>query len=168
MTFSGPNEKCKFSRKWKANHSSVYVNLCAMSCTHFNNTLLFLEQTSSCHAVCPLPRFNIYTRWPVFTKLRINLTPIETTRTIILKFSSIRNDNIMTSEFVKQVRTPAQSNFVLKWCMTTPWRPVGLWDVEAPVFSGQSAHRWRRGCQPYAPAGRPPFTPQMIPGTHFG
>jgi hypothetical protein len=24
-----------------------------------------------------------------------------------------------------------------------PWRPIGLWDVEAPTFSRQSAHRWR-------------------------
>jgi hypothetical protein len=27
-----------------------------------------------------------------------------------------------------------------------------LWDVEAPTFSRQSAHRWQWGCQPYAPA----------------
>jgi hypothetical protein len=27
-----------------------------------------------------------------------------------------------------------------------------LWEVEAPTFSRQSAHRWRQGCQPYAPA----------------
>jgi hypothetical protein len=33
-----------------------------------------------------------------------------------------------------------------------PWRPIRLWDVEAPTFSRQSAHRWRWGCQPYAPA----------------
>jgi hypothetical protein len=33
-----------------------------------------------------------------------------------------------------------------------PWRPVGLWDVEDPTMSTQSAHRGRRGCQPYAPA----------------
>jgi hypothetical protein len=33
-----------------------------------------------------------------------------------------------------------------------PWRPIGLWDVEAPTFSGQSAHRRRWSCQPYAPA----------------
>jgi hypothetical protein len=32
------------------------------------------------------------------------------------------------------------------------WRPIGLWDVEAPTFSRQSAHRWRWGCQPYVPA----------------
>jgi hypothetical protein len=32
------------------------------------------------------------------------------------------------------------------------WRPVCLLDVEAPTFSTQSAHRWRWGCQPYAPA----------------
>jgi hypothetical protein len=33
-----------------------------------------------------------------------------------------------------------------------PWRPIGLWDVEAPTYSRQSAHRWRWGCKPYAPA----------------
>jgi hypothetical protein len=33
-----------------------------------------------------------------------------------------------------------------------PWRPIGLWDVKDPTFSRQSAHRWRWGCQPYAPA----------------
>jgi hypothetical protein len=27
-----------------------------------------------------------------------------------------------------------------------------LWEVEAPTFSKQSAHRWRWGCQPHAPA----------------
>jgi hypothetical protein len=36
------------------------------------------------------------------------------------------------------------------------WRPIGLWDVEAPTFSRQSAHRWRSL-----------FTPSKIPGTHF-
>jgi hypothetical protein len=33
-----------------------------------------------------------------------------------------------------------------------PWRPIGLWGVEAPTFSRQLAHRWRWGCQPYSPA----------------
>jgi hypothetical protein len=33
-----------------------------------------------------------------------------------------------------------------------PWRPVGLWDVEAPALSGQSSQRWRWVCQPDAPA----------------
>jgi hypothetical protein len=32
-----------------------------------------------------------------------------------------------------------------------PRRPTGLRDVKAPTFSRQSAHRWRWGCQPYAP-----------------
>jgi hypothetical protein len=31
------------------------------------------------------------------------------------------------------------------------WWPVRLWDVEAPTFSRQSAHRWQWGCQRYAP-----------------
>jgi hypothetical protein len=30
--------------------------------------------------------------------------------------------------------------------------PYGLWDVEVPTFSTQSAQRWRWGCQPYVPA----------------
>jgi hypothetical protein len=33
-----------------------------------------------------------------------------------------------------------------------PWRPIRLWDVEAPKFSKQSANRWRWDCQSYAPA----------------
>jgi hypothetical protein len=35
------------------------------------------------------------------------------------------------------------------------WKPIGLWDVKAPTFSRQSAHRLLWGCQPYAPASRP-------------
>jgi hypothetical protein len=36
-----------------------------------------------------------------------------------------------------------------------PWRPIGLWDVGAPTFSRQPAHRWRWG-QPYTPAAHYP------------
>jgi hypothetical protein len=32
------------------------------------------------------------------------------------------------------------------------------WDVEAPTFSRQSAHRWQCGCQPYTPAAL--YTPE--------
>jgi hypothetical protein len=32
------------------------------------------------------------------------------------------------------------------------WRPIGLWDVKDPILSRRSVHRWRHGCQPYAPA----------------
>jgi hypothetical protein len=31
-----------------------------------------------------------------------------------------------------------------------PWKPIGLWDVDATTFSTRPAHRWRWGCQPYA------------------
>jgi hypothetical protein len=33
-----------------------------------------------------------------------------------------------------------------------PWRPIGMWDIESPTLSRQSAHRWRLGCKPYASA----------------
>jgi hypothetical protein len=39
----------------------------------------------------------------------------------------------------------------VKLSLNRPWTPIGLWDVETPTFSRQSAHRWRWGCQPYSP-----------------
>jgi hypothetical protein len=41
---------------------------------------------------------------------------------------------------------------VKSYLCNRPWRPIGLWDVEDPTFCRQSAHRWRLGCHPYAPA----------------
>jgi hypothetical protein len=41
---------------------------------------------------------------------------------------------------------------MLSYPCIRPWRPIGLWDVETPTFSRQSAHRRRWGCEPYAPA----------------
>jgi hypothetical protein len=42
------------------------------------------------------------------------------------------------------------------------WRPIRLWDVEASIFSRQSAHRWRWGCQPYTPAALYPPRRSLI------
>jgi hypothetical protein len=48
-----------------------------------------------------------------------------------------------------------------RYCITRgggrgkPYRPIGLWDVEAPTFSRQSNHRQECHCQPYVPARRP-------------
>jgi hypothetical protein len=38
---------------------------------------------------------------------------------------------------------------MLIYLCNRPWSPIGLRDVEAPTFSRKSAHRWRKGCQPY-------------------
>jgi hypothetical protein len=40
----------------------------------------------------------------------------------------------------------------VKLSLYSPWRPVGLREVDASTFFWHSAHRWRQGCQPYAPA----------------
>jgi hypothetical protein len=45
-----------------------------------------------------------------------------------------------------------------------PWRTIGLWDVEAPTFSIQSAQTAVRLSA--LRAGRP-LPPRKIPGTHF-
>jgi hypothetical protein len=47
--------------------------------------------------------------------------------------------------------TPTTAEVKKTWIYSS----IGLWDVEGPTFSRKSFHRWRRGCQPYAPAGRP-------------
>jgi hypothetical protein len=51
---------------------------------------------------------------------------------------------------------------------TRPWKPIRLWDIKDPTMYRQSAHRWRKGCQPHAPAA---LYPQKhcfsAPGTHF-
>jgi hypothetical protein len=46
-----------------------------------------------------------------------------------------------------------------------PWRPIGLWDVEAPIFSLDN--RLTDGDEVVSLTRRPPFTPRKIPGTHF-
>jgi hypothetical protein len=58
-----------------------------------------------------------------------------------------------------------QSSTKKNYPCTRPWRPIGLWDIEAPIFSRQSAHRWRWNCQPYAPATV--YSPRKFPGNHF-
>jgi hypothetical protein len=46
-----------------------------------------------------------------------------------------------------------------------PWRPIRLWDVEAPTFSLDN--RLTDGGEVVSPTRRPPFAPGKIPGTHF-
>jgi hypothetical protein len=38
-----------------------------------------------------------------------------------------------------------------------PWRPIGLWEVEALTFSRQSADKWWWGFQPYVPVALYPL-----------
>jgi hypothetical protein len=49
------------------------------------------------------------------------------------------------------------SKIKLKLSLYRPWRPIGLWDVEAPTFSRQSAHTWWQDYQLCVPAA---FYPQ--------
>jgi hypothetical protein len=47
--------------------------------------------------------------------------------------------------------------------VTGHWRPIGLWDVETPIFSRQLAQRRWWGCQPYALAAHyTPGTSQVL------
>jgi hypothetical protein len=46
---------------------------------------------------------------------------------------------------------------VVSYPCNRPWRPIGLWEVEALTFSRQSTHRWRKVV---SLTRRPPFIPQ--------
>jgi hypothetical protein len=54
--------------------------------------------------------------------------------------------------FLVQWHLCAEGSQKLSYSCNRPWRPIGFWDVEAPTFSRHLVHRWRWGCQPYAPA----------------
>jgi hypothetical protein len=73
------------------------------------------------------------------------------------------NISFLPNDITVELRTASGA----KWrCpCNRPWRPIWLQEVEAPTFSRQLAHRWRWGCQPYAPASH--LSPRKIPGTHF-
>jgi hypothetical protein len=64
--------------------------------------------------------------------------------------NGVRVENLATSKntTVRSTMFPHRKSYPCK----RPWRPIWFWDVEAPTFSRQLAHRWRWSCQPYAPA----------------
>jgi hypothetical protein len=51
----------------------------------------------------------------------------------------------------------------LSYPCNRPWRPIGLWDVDAPTISRQLTHAG----EAVSLKRRPPFTPRKIHGTHF-
>jgi hypothetical protein len=60
--------------------------------------------------------------------------------------------------------SPASLQKRWSYLCQSPWRPIGLWDVEAPTFSLGS--RFSDGGD-VSLTLRPLFTPRKIPGTHF-
>jgi hypothetical protein len=50
-------------------------------------------------------------------------------------------------------------------CFNRPWKPIGLWDVEAPTSSRTIGSQMSVRLSALR-AGRP-LTPRKIPGTHF-
>jgi hypothetical protein len=52
----------------------------------------------------------------------------------------------------------------VKLTLYRPWRPLRLWEFEAPTFSNI---RLTDGGKVVSPTRRLLFTPRKIPGTHF-
>jgi hypothetical protein len=68
---------------------------------------------------------------------------------IINIFFSQGGDRNIPSNLIRELRcwilqsTMMDIKVKVKFPLYRPWRPLGLWEVEAPTFSRQSAHRWR-------------------------
>jgi hypothetical protein len=52
----------------------------------------------------------------------------------------------------KRMATNHRRIIIKNYPQNRPRSSIGLWDIKDPTLSKQLAHRWRRGCQPYAPA----------------
>jgi hypothetical protein len=59
-------------------------------------------------------------------------------------------ENVYRNNSEKRVAKLAPYYKKVSYPCNRPWRPIRLWDVEAPTFSRKLAHRWRSGCQPCA------------------
>jgi hypothetical protein len=70
------------------------------------------------------------------------------------RIANVDNTKIKVISYTKpHLLLPILTPQYLLLCFSNrSWRPIGVWEVEAPTSSRQSAHRWRQGCQPYAPA----------------
>jgi hypothetical protein len=84
-------------------------------------------------------------------------TDTEQTETHINASNEIRahDPNVWTPEDISCLRSRGHGEGETV-SVNRSWRPIGLWDVEAPTFSRQSAHRWRWGCHFYASAALHP------------
>jgi hypothetical protein len=68
-------------------------------------------------------------------------------RNLASSYVARRGDNWVIGKGKKKKRKSYSCN--------RPWKTIELWDVEAPIISRQSAHRWRWDCQPYSPVDFP-------------
>jgi hypothetical protein len=68
--------------------------------------------------------------------------------------------DLAPSDFHQADETWTKSKSKVKLSRNRPWKPMGLWDVKDPTLSRQSVHRWRQGCQPYAPAAL--YSPETL------
>jgi hypothetical protein len=90
-----------------------------------------------------------------FSSLRIISHPFcpNSQNTVLKNLSPCSSLNVKDQVVIVIVREKVKGKAIP---YTRPWRPIGLWDVEGLTVSRQSAHRWRYGCQPYAPAALHP------------
>jgi hypothetical protein len=70
-----------------------------------------------------------------------------------------RNSSAKGPSYQGQTTSECRKSVALQQCMVIrsylcnrPWRLIGLRRWGSHIFSRQPAHRWRWGCQPYAPA----------------
>jgi hypothetical protein len=72
--------------------------------------------------------------------------------------------NHRCENFKSNACRPVMLSGKVKLSLYRPWRPIGLWEVEAHTFSDI---RLIDRSKVVSPTCQPLFTPRKIPGTHF-
>jgi hypothetical protein len=97
----------------------------------------------------------------ILMNLRANLTA----QWPLTKFARVRNNNNKSKAILWDLQRLTTLWASMAWYRDSftfypcnrPWRPIGLWDVEAATHGGEVFCLMRR----------PPYTPRKIPSTHF-
>jgi hypothetical protein len=67
--------------------------------------------------------------------------------TFLFRCVKFHRANFVVASFIRNNNVKLK----VKLSHNRPWRHICLWEVEDTTSSKESAHRWRWGCQPYAP-----------------
>jgi hypothetical protein len=139
--------KCSTVPTWE--HKPIVINMVKMKVV----TLCYLKYIFVYNSASRLQLNKNMSR--IYGKKGLNKAPFRD-QTF---YSSPFSDLLSIFSFLKKksnwfnplTRSPS-INRIRSYPRNRPWRPIGLWDVEDPTLCRQSAHRWRQGCQPCAPA----------------
>jgi hypothetical protein len=98
---------------------------------------------------CEQPAFIDYSFWKLFRCRPVHLFQLWFTVICNRQYIFSPCCNFMFYCFISfHFILPMNEDKRWNYPWNSPWRPIGLWDIEAPAFSRQSAHKCQWTCHP--------------------